>query len=944
MENKSCNENGTTIKDKEIFQWCLKSAEGANSNAKYYLGVCYENGLGTTKDEEKAFQWYLKSAELGNITGKFDLGRCYQYGTGTTKDEEKAFQWYLKSAEGGNSDGQCNLGLCYDNGIGVTKDEEKAFQWYLKSAEKGNNVAQYDVGCCYEHGTGTIKDEEKAFQWYLKSAEGGNIIGQYNLGNCYRYGIGTTKDEEKAFHWFLKSAEGGNSDGQNNVGYCYQHGFGTTKDEEKTFQWLMKSAEAGNITGQYNLARCYQHEIGTTIDEEKAFQWYLKSAEGKNIAGQYNLGLCYNNGIGTTKDEEKAFHWFLKSAEGGNSDGQNNVGYCYQHGFGTTKDKEKAFQWYLKSAEGGNSDGQYNLGLCYDIGRGTRKNGEKAFQWYMKSAEGGNIAGQYNLGGCYQYGIGTTRDDEKAFQWYIKSAEGGNIDGQCSLGYCYLNGIGTTKDKEKAVQWLLKSAEKGNDRGQQLIESLYRYEFGISTIKKYQNKLKQNTNRKEDISLALSKPPIIEDLNIKNYACCICWQRNGCNEICNKNFQDFGRCHNCGNLNIRKNVCKDCKSLELEYILHFSTGNDNKMVNTIIQMTELDENAEEWEIWRWIDYNKLKDIKYLDKGAFGTIWKAEWKDMPEELFEICNSNQVALKKLINSKKLSREFLRELLANSHCHSKFVLPIFGITQDPETMEYVVVLRYMKNGNLRNFLQPKKILPWIERLWLLDSFISGLEVIHDKGYIHCDLHPGNLMITEAFNNLTFLRVGDLGFCRPADEITTSGRYGVLPYIAPEILNQNEYTQASDIYSVGIIMWVISTGNIPFSDRAYDLELTLEILNGLRPKIKEGTPQCYVKLMKKCWHKDPSERPRAKFIKGILTEWISDLTFDEKAGTSLEFLNANQEIKNEDFGLLSTKTIHPEASLISKPLPLLPPLQYSNFNLSISNTDWNELLNNNI
>ncbi|RHZ67566.1 hypothetical protein Glove_300g26 [Diversispora epigaea] len=862
----------------------------------------YYNENETTKDEEEAFQCCLKSAEEGNSEGQFRLGYCYEHGIGTTKDKEKAFQWYLKSAEGGNSNGQDNLGHCYRNGIGTTKDDEKAFMWYLKSAEGGNTEGQSNLGYCYDFGVGITKDQNKAFQWYLKSAEGENISGQYNLASCYRYGIGTTKDEVKAFQWYLKSAEGGNSNGQFHLGDFYYYGIGTPKDDEK------------------------------------AFQWYLKSAEGGNNNGLYSLGYCYDNGIGTTKDEVNAFQWYLKSAESGNIDGQCSLGDCYLNEIGTTKDEDKAFQWYLKSAEGGNIRGQYYLARCYQLEIGTAKDEEKAFQWYLKSAEGGNSYGQYILGVCYENGIGTTKDEKKAFQWCLKSAEGGNNDGQFLLGTYYLGGFGTTKDEEKALQWILKSVEGGNDNGKKIIEMAYRDEFEISTIKK-----NQNTNGK-DSSLASSKSSIenlniIEGLNIDNDNCCICWKKNGCIEICKRNFQDFGRCHNCGNLNIRKNICKDCKYLELENILYFSIDND-EIVNTIIQITELDENAKEWEIWRWIDYSTLKDIKYLDHGAFGTVWKAEWKDMPEGLFEIYNSNQVALKKLINSKKMSREFSRELLRNFRCRSRFVLPIFGITQDPETMEYAIVLRYMNNGNLRDYLLQNKTLPWTERLFLLESFLAGLDFLHYKGYIHCDLHPGNLMITEAFDNLKFIRLGDLGFCRPVDETKSSKRYGVLPYIAPEILNQNEYTQASDIYSVGIIMWVISTGKIPFSNRAYDLELTLEILDGLRPKIKKGTPQCYAELMKKCWHKDPSERPRIEIIHRILGDWAIELKLNEQAEFSLEFFNADQEIKNE---LISTETIHSEASLISKPLPLLsplpqlPPFQYSNFNLS--NTDWNEL-----
>ena len=104
-------------------------------------------------------------------------------------------------------------------------------------------------------------------------------------------------------------------------------------------------------------------------------------------------------------------------------------------------------------------------------------------------------------------------------------------------------------------------------------------------------------------------------------------------------------------------------------------------------------------------------------------------------------------------------------------------------------------MKNGNLKNFLQQNKTLPWKERLWLLNSFLRGLKTIHSKGFIHRDLHPGNLMITETHDNSKFIRLGDLGLCRPVNEILSSGTYGVLPYIAPEVLRGEPYTKAADI-----------------------------------------------------------------------------------------------------------------------------------------------------
>ncbi|RHZ78315.1 hypothetical protein Glove_166g17 [Diversispora epigaea] len=407
---------------------------------------------------------------------------------------------------------------------------------------------------------------------------------------------------------------------------------------------------------QFKIGYCFQYGIGTAKNEKRAFRWYLKSAEGGNSYGQMLLGNCYQYGIGTVKDEEKAFRWYLKSAEGGNSDGQVILGNCYKNGTGTTKDEVKTFQWYLKSAEGGNRNGQCILGDYYYFGIGTTKDKEKAFQWYLKSAEGGQSDGQLNVGVFYANGIGTTKDKEKAFQWYLKSAEEGDSMGQFAVGCCYLDGKGTTKDKIKAFRWLTLSVEGGYNVAQRLIEFCYRTEEEISTIKKFQNILKQN-------ALKISESPIknldsIENLDVNNYNCSICWQTNSCMEICKNYFQDFGRCHNCGNLNIRKNVCKNCKSIELAYMEIFSRDFKD-IVDTIIQKTELDEKASDWEIWRWIDYSKLKDIKYLDEGAFGKVWKAEWIDMPKELFEIYNFNQIAFKKLHNYQENTSKFLDEL---------------------------------------------------------------------------------------------------------------------------------------------------------------------------------------------------------------------------------------------------------------------------------------------
>src|SRR3954453_11747445 len=88
--------------------------------------------------------------------------------------------------------------------------------------------------------------------------------------------------------------------------------------------------------------------------------------------------------------------------------------------------------------------------------------------------------------------------------------------------------------------------------------------------------------------------------------------------------------------------------------------------------------------------------------------------------------------------------------------------------------------------------------------------------------------------------LFISNLGFCGPADKPLES-IYGNLPYIAPEVIVGKESNFASDIYSIGMLMWEISSGQPPFSNYENDYDLIIKIINGMRPRIAPGTPLEY-------------------------------------------------------------------------------------------------------
>src|SRR5687767_4348471 len=160
-----------------------------------------------------------------------------------------------------------------------------------------------------------------------------------------------------------------------------------------------------------------------------------------------------------------------------------------------------------------------------------------------------------------------------------------------------------------------------------------------------------------------------------------------------------------------------------------------------------------------------------------------------------------------------------------------------------------------DLRNYLrQYHDKLTWRERIQITVNIIKALEYIHRENAIHRDLHSGNILV----KGIQRFIISDLGFCGPADKSPES-IYGNLPYIAPEVIAGKEYTFKSDIYSVRMLMWEISTGQLPFINYEHDYEFAMSIINGIRPKIVSETPLEYEILMKQCWDADPLKRPDA-------------------------------------------------------------------------------------
>jgi serine/threonine protein kinase len=265
--------------------------------------------------------------------------------------------------------------------------------------------------------------------------------------------------------------------------------------------------------------------------------------------------------------------------------------------------------------------------------------------------------------------------------------------------------------------------------------------------------------------------------------------------------------------------------------------------------------------FEWIDYDQFTNIKCIIQGTYCRKYIATWLDGIREKWDNesrqwvrTNPVQVILRKF-----RFESTIRNL--RLHLEIKNAMRCYGFTRDSETKSYHMVLKYANGGNLRQYIRKKfPCRGWFKSLLVLKKIIKGVHNFHKANYIHRDLYPGNILIIKEHNNLE-VYISELDSCANLNTIIEQQQYGNLPYVAPEVLvgNGNFTSIKSDIYSIGIIMWELASGDEPYSDYEIDDEdeLVLDIVNGKRPNDVIGTPKCYYELMQKCLDADPEKRP---------------------------------------------------------------------------------------
>jgi serine/threonine protein kinase len=230
---------------------------------------------------------------------------------------------------------------------------------------------------------------------------------------------------------------------------------------------------------------------------------------------------------------------------------------------------------------------------------------------------------------------------------------------------------------------------------------------------------------------------------------------------------------------------------------------------------------------------------------------------------------------------------------------------------------VIRDYKNGDLYSYLEETMgILCWRDIVDMLWSVSAGLNFIHEHELVHGHLHGGNVLVETEMESID-AKITDTGLHGPVDK-QTQQIYGVVPFVAPEVFNGNTPTKESDVYSFGMIMWILSAGVRPYHDRPHDKQLMQEISSGLRPSVASGTPPVFARLMIQCLDANPSNRPTASQLYECLGNWVSTICDDPDPSDLSNQFDAAEETKFANLEKLNfdIPQCHEKAIYFSRPL----------------------------
>ncbi|OCT64828.1 mitogen-activated protein kinase kinase kinase 9 [Xenopus laevis] len=272
-----------------------------------------------------------------------------------------------------------------------------------------------------------------------------------------------------------------------------------------------------------------------------------------------------------------------------------------------------------------------------------------------------------------------------------------------------------------------------------------------------------------------------------------------------------------------------------------------------------------------IDFSELVLEEIIGIGGFGKVYRAIW-----------GLEEVAV-------KAARHDLDEDISQTIENVKQEAKLFAMLDHPNIIalrgvclkepNLCLIMEFARGGSLNRVLSGKKIPPDILVNWAV-QIARGMNYLHNEAIvpvIHRDLKSSNVLILQMVENgdlsKKVLKITDFGLAREWHRTTKMSAAGTYAWMAPEVIRSSMFSKGSDVWSYGVLLWELLTGEVPF--RGIDgLAVAYGVaMNKLSLPIPSTCPEPFAKLMEDCWNPDPHCRPS-------FTNILFQLTIIEESG----------------------------------------------------------------
>jgi uncharacterized protein (TIGR02145 family) len=242
--------------------------------------------------------------------------------------------------------------------------------------------------------------------------------------------------------------------------------------------------------------------------------------------------------------------------------------------------------------------------------------------------------------------------------------------------------------------------------------------------------------------------------------------------------------------------------------------------------------------------------RVLGEGGMAVVYLAEHR-----LLHIQVAIKVLNDEFVRNKNIRARFLTEARSMARMSHPHIIKVTDLIDDGDTVAFV--MEYIEGETLKDYLARKGKLNAEEIGGLLEQMLSALEYAHEQGLVHRDIKPSNFMVSP----LRKLKLMDFGIAKQTNtasaEYTNTGtnqRMGTAMYMSPEQIHETRsVTPLSDIYSLGVVLWQMVTGQKPYSTETLSaFQLQTKIVN--EPLPLTGTN--WDNLIQKATEKDSQHR----------------------------------------------------------------------------------------